>query len=776
MFKRFSIFFAAIFLLCLLAGPNTAIGSSAAAVAMMSGGSDSAESSSIPADATPEQLKDLMAGMSDEQVRSLLIEELKKDAVVKPKDAGPGGIAGLVREMKKSSAFVRDRFEYLFSGASTAPRELPKALSGILSGSGKLSPGRLLLAIVVLSIFWTGAIYLFKKKTARARKSIANTPDDSLWYTRMGRLFLRALLDLFGVVIFTVVVFLCYLILFSEGAASKPVIMAWLTAMIFLELVKVATRFLLAPHAPSLRYLPLSDPVAQYLFKWILRVAKVMAVGLLLTTLLRLEGGSEALFLLITTFFGFIVAAMLALLALWNQKPVADAIKARNAPESLVYQFADVWHLGAITYVLGFWMFWVFALMIFGGEAMLPGIMTLLIVPLYFLLDYATQRLVAFAADMAGPGIPEETDGEDADGDSDDDQGLIGKNVTKFQDFLSKGFRVIILAGVGFGLLRLWGIDLDVGRATVRASFNTLVTLILAYIVWVFVSRLIERKLRAKDEDEGGDGGGGHEGGGPGGDRFSTLLQLLKKFIFVAILVITVLIILSSLGVDIGPLIAGASVFGIAIGFGSQTLVKDIISGIFFLMDDAFRVGDYIEAGGAMGTVEEIGVRSIKLRHHLGFLYTIPFGSMHMVKNNTRDWAVMKLQYLVPFDTDIGKVKKIIKTINKEVRSVPELNAVMLADIKSQGVKAMEEYGMRMRVKFMTKPGGQFTLRKLVLAKMRVKFAEAGIEFAKPRVSVHIPDGAELNDEERANISAAASEVVNKKKKEEVAAKAKGKK
>ena len=199
-----------------------------------------------------------------------------------------------------------------------------------------------------------------------------------------------------------------------------------------------------------------------------------------------------------------------------------------------------------------------------------------------------------------------------------------------------------------------------------------MITLVLAYILWVFISRLIERKLVAKSLEEGG----GHEGGGPGGDRFSTLLQLLKKFIFAAILVITVLIILSSLGVDIGPLIAGASVFGIAIGFGSQTLVKDIISGIFFLTDDAFRVGDYIEAGGAMGTVEEIGVRSLKLRHHLGFLYTIPFGSMKLVKNNTRDWAVMKLQYLVPFDTDIGAVKKIIKKINKEIRAVPELNAV----------------------------------------------------------------------------------------------------
>ncbi len=90
-------------------------------------------------------------------------------------------------------------------------------------------------------------------------------------------------------------------------------------------------------------------------------------------------------------------------------------------------------------------------------------------------------------------------------------------------------------------------------------------------------------------------------------------------------------------------------------------------------------------------------------------LYTIPFGSIKDVKNMSRDWSIMKLKYLVPFDTDIQQVKKIIKSINKEIRAIPELDEMMLSDIKSQGVKAMEEYGMRMRVKFMTKPGGQFT-------------------------------------------------------------------
>ena len=742
--KRVVLFFLAFFLMAVMGSPQAAPAAS---------GKPSPEAVSIPAGATPEQVRDIMANLSDEQVRSLLIEELKaeSDRQAAAEEKKQSGLASLLREMHDGMDLLRHRFEYLFSGAVTAPRELPKTIRSMLGGDTMVPPVRLILAVAVLTALWVGIMALFRRKTVAARKAISRLPEDAYWFERMGRLFLRAMLDLFGVVLGGVIVLGCYLGLLNEGGAARPVVIAWLAAIVFLALVKIAARFLLAPHAPSLRYLPLSDRVAQYLFRWTVWLGRIMATGLLVSALIRLAGGSEALFLLSSALFGSLIAFVLALMILWNKKPVADFLRANKPEESFLYGVADVWQVGGIAYVLGFWLFWLLALMVFGTRAMLPGLVTLLAVPAYFLLDWATQRLVSFAVAMAAESAGSGEEGEETQG------------ITRFQSFLSKGFRALILAATGFTLLRVWGLDITLGRATVRAFLSILTTLVLAYIFWIFLSSLIERKLMDKQQDEGGHGEG--DGGGPGGDRFSTLLQLIRKFIFAAIAVVTTLIVLSSLGVDIGPLIAGASVLGIAIGFGAQTLVKDIISGIFFLMDDAFRVGDYIETGSAMGTVEEIGVRSIKLRHHLGFLYTIPYGSMHLVKNNTRDWAVMKLQYLVPFDTDIQQVKKIIKKINKEIRAVPELNEFMLGDIKSQGVKAMEEYGMRMRVKFMTKPGGQFTLRKLVLAKMRKEFAEAGIEFAKPRVSVHLPEDAPLTPEEQAQVAAAAERAVDKKEK-----------
>jgi small-conductance mechanosensitive channel len=197
---------------------------------------------------------------------------------------------------------------------------------------------------------------------------------------------------------------------------------------------------------------------------------------------------------------------------------------------------------------------------------------------------------------------------------------------------------------------------------------------------------------------------------------------------------------LSTLGVDIGPMIAGAGVIGLAIGFGAQTLVKDIISGVFFLIDDAFRVGDYVELAGTKGMVEQISIRSLKLRHPRGMVDTIPFGDIGIVKNFSRDYIVTKLDFRVRYDTDVDKVRKIIKKkVYKKIMENEELAAKLLEPIKSQGIRQMDDSAMIMRVKYKTQPGEQFAIRKEVYRLMQEAFKEAGIEFAHRNVTVYLP-------------------------------------
>jgi small-conductance mechanosensitive channel len=197
------------------------------------------------------------------------------------------------------------------------------------------------------------------------------------------------------------------------------------------------------------------------------------------------------------------------------------------------------------------------------------------------------------------------------------------------------------------------------------------------------------------------------------------------------------MIALSAVGIDIGPLLAGAGVVGIALGFGAQTLVRDVVSGIFFLIDDAFRVGEYIEAGSLKGTVESISIRSLRLRHHRGAVHTVPYGELKALTNHSRDWVIVKLEFQVTYDTDVDLVKKLIKRIGQEMLEDPELGPNLIETLKSQGINQLADHGLLVRAKFTAKPGEQFVIKRQALQRIKHAFDAAGIRFAYPTVTIH---------------------------------------
>jgi small-conductance mechanosensitive channel len=207
-------------------------------------------------------------------------------------------------------------------------------------------------------------------------------------------------------------------------------------------------------------------------------------------------------------------------------------------------------------------------------------------------------------------------------------------------------------------------------------------------------------------------------------------------------------------------LLAGASIVGLAIGFGAQKLVTDVVSGVFFLVDDAFRTGEYVTVEGTMGTVEKISIRSMQLRHHKGPVHTIPYGEIPKITNYSRDWVIMKLRFTVPFNTDPNKVKKIFKKIGQEMLELEEFKDDFLQPFKSQGMLEIDDVGMVFRGKFMAKPGTQFTIRKEIFNRVNAAFAENGLEFARREVRVALPSMGEkeLTAEDKQAISAAATQ------------------
>ncbi len=158
----------------------------------------------------------------------------------------------------------------------------------------------------------------------------------------------------------------------------------------------------------------------------------------------------------------------------------------------------------------------------------------------------------------------------------------------------------------------------------------------------------------------------------------------------------------AALGVEIGPLIAGAGVVGVAVGFGAQSFVRDVIAGMFYLLDDAFRVGEYIQAGRYKGTIEGFSIRSVILRHQGGPVFTVPFSLLGAVENMSRDWVIDKLSVGITYGSDLDLARKLIKRIGLELAEDPEFSPLILQPLKMQGIEQFGDFAVQIRAKMMT--------------------------------------------------------------------------
>jgi small-conductance mechanosensitive channel len=520
-----------------------------------------------------------------------------------------------------------------------------------------------------------------------------------------------------------------------------------------------AARIIMAPARPALRLLPLQDRDAKFLYRWIVQISLIAAVFVTCGIVFLNAGRSEALYNLFFILSGLSVSILMIVMIWQSRHRVAEAICAEASEgvcvdATLRIKFARTWHYFAILYVAGSGTFWLINVLLGSRGRIINLIVGLFLIPIFIGLDQWVQRLLKIASGQ----LPEVIDlsGEEKPSPTDDEAPEDKKaSIQHFAPLIIKIFRFALGALLFFLVLGLWGIDLSIGRIFAADALKTIMVLILGYVIWEFVKSRIDRKLQEEmpEEDEE------KEEGGAGGSRIGTLLMLLRKFVMAVMFVMVSLIVLSNLGVNIGPLIAGAGVIGLAIGFGAQTLVKDIIAGIFFLIDDAFRVGDYIETAGTKGMVEHISLRSLRLRHPRGPVFTIPFGSMGTVKNNSRDYIISKLDFRVRYDTNVDKVRKIIKKINKIIMKDEEMGPVLLGKIKSQGVRELDDSAMIMRVKFKTIPGEQFVVRREVFRMMQESFRENGIEFAHRNVTVYLPpEGKSQSPGEGADANEAAGQ------------------
>ncbi|WP_282158793.1 mechanosensitive ion channel family protein [Shimia thalassica] len=570
----------------------------------------------------------------------------------------------------------------------------------------------------------------------------------------------------------------------TEDTAIEFTILTIVAAYSLVRITSLVWRMILSPYLEQYRIPNFSTPDAKRLHRWLFMMATMdictMFFGLWLSEL-GLNYDVYAIGVLaLTTLF----ALFNLLLILVNRRAISNAIRDGRPLKSVTLATrlaSQLWAPLLSLYVIYGWMRLSVDLVLDREQALplIAGAYLIFtsIVVVYATINYGiekyfnrsrTIRELNTAAEEAvlaaeESGVEDEVSKSLMEELRDE---IDSRRINTFEDLAQRISGILALVAGLYATLTIFGGEQLVADDGLIGRFLDVVIIIfIGYIVFNCFRIWIDSKIREEQGDINEEAELGDEGGETGASRLATLLPLFRNFILIVILVTITLIILMEFGVNVSPLFAGAGVVGLAIGFGAQTLVRDVFSGAFFLFDDAFRKGEYIDIGGVKGTVEKISVRSFQLRHHLGPLHTVPFGEIQHLTNYSRDWVIMKLPLRVTYDTDVERVRKMIKNLGIELLDDPVIGDNFIQPLKSQGVIEMQDSAMIIRVKFMTKPGDQWLVRKKVFQEIRSLFEREGIRFAHREVTVRLADedaaAADLTPKQKEAIAGAVQGAID---------------
>ena len=724
-----------------------------AQVSALAGDDAAAEKSvQLPTPLTPESARGLVSTLSDQQVRTLLLERL--DAVAKEKAAASNqSKVGIFQQFGIWASLLKEN--YLLA-ITRAPKIIPGLKTSFSNFSNSHGPSAFVKFFgIIIGAIAAGLVAEFivnRLVNNRRGNSLKVSEEQTLGQT-LKQLGSRLFWDMIALIVF-------FIVTRAIIQSIAPIDLAPAISLFMVQFVVVPrwtwaiSRFLYAPNNSEMRLINATDKVAKF-FLWT-SVGFVLLVGFsnFMVDFNAMNGvpvGETRLGFWINLVLFFWMAAV----AIYAREAITQVLIGSRPDEvtPTEMRIANLFPWFSASFIV--FMFLVVGIIASMGRFDLLGGRQYIVIALVTFIPVFDTMIRGLVRYLVPP-----MQGE----------GIIARSAyhsTK-RSYIRIG-RIIMFSMVIVTIANLWGIDFEnLTSAGVGAQFagrllEILLILAIGYFVWEVVTLLINRKLAAEmtaagfdlDDDEPGGG----EGGGAGGSRLSTVLPMIRLTLQFIIATMTILIALSNTGFDITPLLAGAGVLGIAIGFGAQSLVKDVVSGIFFLVEDAFRVGEYLNINETVGTVEKISLRSMQLRHHNGPVHTIPFGEIPKVTNMSRDWVIMKLKWTLPFGTDPQKIKKLFKEIGKEMMDA-EYAENIIQTFKSQGVYDVDDIGIVIRGKFMAKPGTQWIMRKDVYARVQKKLEANGIEFARREVKVNVPGlngAADLDENSKTAISAAAA-------------------
>ena len=529
---------------------------------------------------------------------------------------------------------------------------------------------------------------------------------------------------------------------------ATPLVETETTRLMGLELIKAyalyraivwATTTIVAPRHGRLRLMHIDDATAADVLKWTRRLAFLTVLGGTLAESAQLLGADLRLRNALVKFDALAIALCVVAIVLQWRAPVAQWLRAREgatgALAAMRNRLADIWHYLAIFVVVAAWLIWALSLHDGLSRSLQIVVVTAAILIAGRLVEIVTlglfDRALAAPAGATGKRL------------------ALGRRATRYAPPLRAVIRGAVSCATLAILLEVWGVDAwrlfsgdAIGGRLVSALITIGLAVAIAAIIWESADDALERRLDRLARET-------HNARSA---RLRTLAPIFRSTLLVVILTVVGLTALSEVGVNVGPLLAGAGIIGIAIGFGSQKLVQDVITGIFLLVENAIQVGDWVTVAGVSGSVEALSIRSMRLRAGDGSVHIVPFSSVTSVTNANRGFGNAAVAVSVAFEEDTDRVGEALSEIAAEMRGNPKFKSAMLSDLQLWGVDKIDGVSATLVGQIVCTDSGRWDVQREFNRRMKRRFAELGIRMvpaAQSMVFVSPPSDAATNGEER---------------------------
>ena len=503
----------------------------------------------------------------------------------------------------------------------------------------------------------------------------------------------------------------------AHDPPTRLMIAAVVNAYVVVRLLLVVARGAFCAPSPKLRLLHVSNAAAAFLTIWCRRIALVIVLGFAVVQIGALLGMSYDMQHGVGRIFGLIIHIMLVIMVLRRRREVEDWLRGQPGEghsfwRDLKARLAGVWHIQAIVLIVMVWI--VYATEIANGIGH----------PLHLILETMGLLILFRIIAVLILGGLDKLFALGTNTQSGTRYALISARAMRYHGPL----RALISTGMGviffLVLFQSWGVNAwdwfevgGLGGRLISSLGTILVTLVVAVIVWETINFVMQIYMDDLSQ----------QGAYVRAARLRTVVPVLRNTLLIALLVVIALTALSEIGVNIAPLLAGASIIGVAIGFGSQKLVQDFITGIFLLLENAMQVGDAVTAAGLSGTVENLSIRTLRLRAGDGSVHLIPFSSVSTVTNSNRGLGNASVSVTVSYEEDTDAVAEILKGIALDMRQEDAFKAGMLSDFQFWGVDRVDGTTATLVGQVVCTDSGRWGVQREFNRRIKLAFQEKGI-------------------------------------------------